>query len=182
MKKLLLLLTVTFITLTLSLTAYAQKGKKATVAKKSVIASKGTLSIEAGIIFKNGDVKPVARTDFYLLDDDLETIIKNLGVEEKVLKGRDLPTLTQLAFWKQYQNLYQDTFSKAMEAIEKHSVSKMTSDFSGKGEFPPVKIGKYWLVGIGGTANQVIIWNLPIEIKTGKQPIVLDNKNSSAII
>jgi hypothetical protein len=31
-----------------------------------------SLSIDAGLIYSNGDVKPVARTTFYILDQDME--------------------------------------------------------------------------------------------------------------
>ena len=40
-----------------------------------------TLSLEAGLVFKSGDVKPVARVTFYLLDDDRAKILEGAGLQ-----------------------------------------------------------------------------------------------------
>src|SRR5437868_2853289 len=42
-----------------------------------------TLTLEAGLVYKSGDVKPVPRNEFYLLDDDAEKILKDAGIEKK---------------------------------------------------------------------------------------------------
>lgn len=142
----------------------------------------GTLSVEAGLVYKAGDVKPVARADFYLLNDDLETIIKNAGIEEKDMGGlnQKLSFVQKLSFWKKFPALYPNQLAKAVDVIKQHTVYTITTDFSGKGEFTQIKSGKYWLAGIGG-ANQIVVWNLPIDIKAGKQSISLDNNNAATI-
>jgi hypothetical protein len=48
----------------------------ATVTPTPTPTPEASLSIEAGVIFKSGDVKPVARTTFYLLDEDFKTILQ----------------------------------------------------------------------------------------------------------
>ena len=45
--------------------------------------AQSTLSVEAGLVYKSGDVKPVPRNEFYLLDDDAEKILRDAGIEKK---------------------------------------------------------------------------------------------------
>jgi len=45
----------------------------------------GTIKLKAGVIFKSGDVKPVARTDFFVLSKDLDLI------SEEAAKNLNLP-------------------------------------------------------------------------------------------
>src|SRR5207237_730142 len=73
MKNLLLILIAVIIAVVLPIESNAQK-RKAKITKSS-INQKGNLNIEAGIVFNSGDVKPVARAEFYLLDKDADEII-----------------------------------------------------------------------------------------------------------
>jgi hypothetical protein len=47
-----------------------------------------TLSLETGIIYQSGEVIPVARTTFYLLDDDVLRIAKNAGIQPSEISSR----------------------------------------------------------------------------------------------
>jgi hypothetical protein len=44
---------------------------------------KSVLSIETGLVYKSGDAKPVARNEFYLLEEDAEKILREAKVEKK---------------------------------------------------------------------------------------------------
>jgi len=41
--------------------------------------------------------------------------------------------------------------------------------------------GKYHLFGIGVTGDEIIVWNLPVEIAPGINSIELDQNNSAAV-
>src|ERR1051325_3682068 len=41
------------------------------------------LSLEAGLVFKSGDIRPVARTEFHLLDESLLKILRDAGVQPR---------------------------------------------------------------------------------------------------
>ena len=179
LKNLFLSFFILAVSLSLTSVVNAQK-KKVTTTKKTSVGAKGSLSVEAGLIYKSGDVKPVARVEFYLLDDDLENILKEAGVKDSTLSG--IPRVKNFAFLHSLNRSYGvDRKIEGEDAIKQHIVAQMTTDFSGKGEFQNVKTGKYYLMGIGGTGKQVVLWNLPIDIKSGSQSITLDNKNAAAI-
>ncbi len=69
----------TFITLiivlSLTVNSNAQK-RKVSANTKKVVSQKGNLSIEAGIVFTSGDVQHIARVEIYLLNKDMEDILK----------------------------------------------------------------------------------------------------------
>jgi hypothetical protein len=163
----------------------------------------GNLSVEAGLIYGAGNVKPVARTDFYLLDVDLETILKNAqlpiywGMTQQM---KDLnPTQLQNYLFilkvkaKRAEIGYEGETDKELldmaiykqidSILEPHIVSKVTTDFSGKTQFQNVKNGKYYLMGTTvGPSTEVILWNLPIEVKSENQTIILDNRNTKMVL
>jgi hypothetical protein len=161
--------------------AYGQKGKKTATPKKPVAVQKGNLSIEAGLVFKNGDVKPVARVEFHLLDADLESIIRDSGLKLGQYDDTYIDRYASLEFATRQYGVVTTQLKQAQAAIKSHIVASVTTDFSGKGKFPTIKTGKYYLYGVGGTAQQAAIWNLSVEIKAGNQSITLDNKNTAKI-
>ncbi len=186
-----------FVSLSLSGGVNAQK-KKVITTKKTTVSAKGNLSVEAGLVFNSGDVKPVARVNFYLLDDNLETILSNAGIEAYQTidtsgaskgallggmraKKKSVSFVESYAVWSSSPDLYGEQLLQSKEALKPHIIATITTDFSGKGEFSQVKPGNYYLMGVGGTGKQAVLWNMPIEIKAGKQSVILDNKNAAEI-
>src|ERR1041384_2887815 len=153
------------ILLSATIITQAQKSKKTSTVKKSTATSqKGTLSIEAGLVYKNGDVKPVARVEFYLLDTDLKTILS----EAKITPREGLDSITTFALALSYPNLHQDTIDQALVSIKSHTVSSITTDFQGKANIPSVKVGTYYLYGFTKAGNSKVLWNLSVSIKSGQ--------------
>lgn len=92
-----------------------------------------TLSIEAGLIFDNGDVKPVAQTKFYLLDEDLAVILSSIGVT--LGGGTPVTRGSHIQFERAFnEGIYQ----KMIAAIAPHILSEVTTDFGGKAKFESV--------------------------------------------
>src|SRR5438552_1880647 len=50
---------------------YEKDNVPTSTTKTPSVRKDATLSFEAGLVYKSGDVKPVARTTFYLLDNEL---------------------------------------------------------------------------------------------------------------
>jgi hypothetical protein len=146
----------------------------------------GVLALEAGLVYKSGDVKPVARTEFHLLDQDLVKILQDAGVTPK--EGTSLArTAAQgnmaftFALAAKYNSLpdNQSFYLAAMEAIKPHILKTVTTDFSGKANFEPVSAGSYYLMGLASTPRGFAFWSMPVEIKAGQTSIVLDQNNAA---
>ena len=135
----------------------------------------GTLSIEAGIIYKMGGNQPVSRTEFMLLDQSLETILNEAGIP-----ARDTGVLSSYAFAMLYPSQFPGVGERAQAAIKQHAVQTVSTDFSGKAQFTDIKPGSYFIMGLSSTRKGFAIWNLPVEVKAGQNSVFLDQNNAAS--
>jgi hypothetical protein len=157
-----------------------------------------TLSFESGVVMKSGDVKPMARQDFYLLNRSLTEIelewdlyfkarfgpgstAKKTGapVEEgvrAVATGLMLKT-AMLACPTTDKALA--PFCPQLDAFRKYVVASTVTDFSGKGRFT-VPAGTYYLYSYGSVGNSDIAWNVKVDL-TSDKAVILDNRNAAGI-
>lgn len=157
----------------------------------SPVAALSTVNIEAAIIYKSGDVKPVARTDFYLLPNSAESIIgtpelislykadaakTRMPTQEKI-EARDL-----IGALTKYQIVYPNYAAAAKEALSKVTSSgyKITTDFTGKGSFKNIPTGSYFLFGIAETQKSFAHWDMKVEVKGGEVNLALDQNNAAS--
>jgi hypothetical protein len=155
-------------------------------------ASKGDVSIEAGLVYKSGDVKPVARNEFYLLDDDAERILRDANIERKgKLRNRQLNNLDAYATAKVCVNMVTecpsltdswDFVQAATKALKPHIIKTITTGFDGKGRFESIPAGNYYVMGIMLRERGFVSWNLKVEVKAEAQAIILDQNNAEMIV
>jgi len=147
-----------------------------------------TLSVEAGIVMKSGDVKPVARQEFYLLDRDPSGIPEiwdaNVPTAQRS-SGLQLVSLgLVLEIAKKACPTTDERLASAcpqLEAFRKHTVASIITDFSGKGKFTgPARV--YYLFSYVNIGNNQIAWSMKIDLTRGGQAIILDNRNAAGII
>lgn len=147
-----------------------------------------TLSFESGIVMKSGDVKTIAREDFYLLDSSLADIRElEWATDKSGVQVKDGPSIVGAGLMLKMGSMACPTkdatlapLCPGLDAFRKHVIASTVSDFSGKGKLT-VAPGVYYLfsyVSIGG--NQ-IVWNVRVNL-AADQSIVLDNRNASGII
>lgn len=154
-----------------------------TTSARTSVRANSVVSIETGLVFKSGDVKPLARTTFHLLDESLPTILRNAGLKPARDYGEgesDRDYVSSFAFASKYpdQSPYTEFYPKALEALKPHVVQTVTTDFAGKAKFSPVAAGTYYILGVGSTPKGFVIWNLKIDAKSGEVPIILDQNNA----
>lgn len=134
-----------------------------------------TLSIEAGLIYNNGDVKPVARTTFLLLDDDLLTILKPFGETPGTLGSK-------LDFLKTFSDSPKTKadYDQLKAAIQSHVIATATTDFSGRAKFESLTPGTRFVYGEFHVGSDRVAWNVRVELEAGKNTaLTLDNNNQS---
>ena len=152
------------------------------------------LSFEAGLVFSSGDVKYVARTIFYLLDDDFGKILKDVAPKRHSFKaeyiaavcGEDPEKEQILEFgnveWLLHSNIAsgkdKSFYLAGIKALRPHIIRKVTTNFTGKASFEPVPVGTYYLMGVAPSSRGFVVWNLKIKLKTGQTSVILDQKNA----
>jgi hypothetical protein len=117
----------------------------------------------------DGPRKPVARTSFYLLDDDFEKILQRAGFKQQMLLGKPLPLLNSFEFVARmvalkkndprfaiFEGLAGESFIPAeieqqynlgLQALTEHLVATARTDAGGHAIAPAVPAGTYYLYG-----------------------------------
>lgn len=138
---------------------------------------KGTVSIEAKILNKNGNTQPVTKEKFYLLDKDLESILSQANIDDR---GQGVVNAFGLSVVN--PGKYSEINRKALEAINQHIVYSTTTDSTGKAEIKEIKPKSYYLFGITKTRNGFAIWSSPVVINPGQNILKLDPVSPTEIV
>jgi hypothetical protein len=132
-----------------------------------------TLSIEAGLIYSNDDVKPVARTTFYLLDEDLLVILKSIGIGG--VGGSPIVLGSALDFKRAFDK---SAYGKIKAAIEPHIVATIITGFDGKAKFEALEPGTRFVYGEFRSGQSLVVWNARVVLRAGvNETLTLDNSN-----
>lgn len=130
---------------------------------------KGTVTLDAKIQTGSGSVQPVKAERFYLLDKDLESILRDADIEDET--GQGLVNAYGLAVV--YPSRYAEINKKAASAIAKHIVYRAQTDASGKASMKDVKPDSYYLYGITKTGTGFAVWSSPVSINAGQNELNL---------
>lgn len=136
---------------------------------KTEIPDKGTLSLEVKITNPNGGTRPLADEKFYLLDKDLESILRDADLQP--ISGQSLVNSFGLSVL--YPDRYNDFRTKALSAINDHIEHDVTTNSSGKAEIKGINPDSYYLFGITTSNNSFSVWNSPVSIRPGENPLIL---------
>lgn len=168
------------------LVAIVFSGEASSQAAAPAVPTTATLAIEAGIIYKMGGNQPVGRTEFRLLDTDLISLITASGYTPPSSSVHLQDPKEELLLHWAIDSGYSSKSSALLqidESILKHTVQTVTTDFNGKAEFTDIKPGQYFVFARAQTRTErgFAIWNVPVEIKPGRNSVTLDQNNTGVI-
>jgi hypothetical protein len=129
----------------------------------------GTVKIEAKVIGKSGDSQPVRNERFYLLDEDVETILAKAELEP--IESNSLTNSLGLSMI--YPERYGQFNRTAMEIIRKHSKYNVSTDTGGKATIADIKPNTYYLFGIVKSKTGFAIWNSSVSVNAGENILTL---------
>ena len=135
----------------------------------NIPADKGTVIVDAKISTSSGTTQSVKNEKFYLLDEDLETILSNADLEP--IEGQTLSNSFGLAVM--YPERYGDFQRDALKAINKHIKYNATTDSSGKASMKNVEPDSYYLFGITKSRTGFAVWSSPVSIIGGENKLNL---------
>lgn len=139
------------------------------VAAAPVVPDKGTVHISASVTTKKGEKRAVRNTKFYLLDEDVESILSEAELEP--IAGQSLSV--SLAMAMADQSTYGDFYNKAMRVIKEHIKYAGTTDGEGKAQLGSVKPDSYYLFGFTKAGNGFAMWNSAVSVIGGENNINL---------
>lgn len=139
---------------------------------------KGTVMINARVApARGGAPTAVNRARFYLLEDDIETILSKARIEP--IEGNSLTASLGLAIV--YPERYGSFSQAAMRAIGNSSKYSGVTDTSGKTGFKGVTPGQFYLFGITKVGRGFALWNSPVSIIAGENVMNLSPQSVTEI-
>ncbi|MEJ7623150.1 MAG: zinc-ribbon domain-containing protein [Pyrinomonadaceae bacterium] len=138
---------------------------------------KGAVIINARVSPSRGAAQSVRNTRFYLLEDDIESILDAAGVEP--IEGNTLTASLGLAA------VYPERFGEFQRAAQRAIASKVkysgTTDGSGKANLSGVEPKQYTLFGITKVGSGFALWNAPVSIVAGDNVLNLSPQSVTEI-
>ncbi len=110
------------------------------------------LEVEAEVIYKGNSTLPLSGQTFYVLEKSPDDLLRGDVTSE---------------IW----------YAKTMNALRNHALTFFITDSQGGAEVKNLKTGIYYICGIGHTQQEVVIWNVQVNMQYGKNRLVLDNSN-----
>ena len=141
----------------------------APVATAPAVPDKGTVHISASVTNRDGDKRPVRGTKFYLLDEDVESILADADLEP--IAGQSLSVSFAMAMAD--QSTHGEFYRKAMSALREHIKYAGTTDTNGKAQLGSVKPDSYYLFGFTKAGNSFAMWNSTVSVIGGENNINL---------
>jgi hypothetical protein len=112
-----------------------------------------TLVVEASITDEAGTAKPLAGQVFYISERSPDGLLRENDFTSEI------------------------GYARTMNALRISAFDFCITDSRGKAEIKDLKAGIYYICGIGHTNQEVVIWNIRVELKSGKNNLVLNNEN-----
>jgi hypothetical protein len=138
-------------------------------------SDKGNLGIKATVTGRAGSAQPVKQEKFYLLDEELATILTRANIEPE--EG-DVVTTCAAAVADQSRR---ETLQKCLAAIRPHIVYSVTTDARGEAKFKDVKPDSYYLFGFMKTADRTYaVWNTMVTVSPGENTLNLNGNSTSS--
>lgn len=142
-----------------------------------VVENKGKVELEAKVADKNGKVTTVNNEKFYLLDKDLESILREANLQG--IQNQNLVNSFGLSVLNPDQ--YKEFNQKALDAINDHIKYNALTSSGGKASLNDVEPKSYYLFGIHKVGNGFAIWNSPVNIKPGQNTLKIEPKRTTEI-
>ena len=138
---------------------------------------KGTVVINARVAPSRGGPQTVRNAKFYLLDEDVETILSEARIEP--IEGNTLTGSLGLAIV--YPDRYGDFWRSAMRAIAAHSKYTGTTDSGGSANLANIMPKEYYLFGITKVGRGFAMWNAPVSVIAGQNNLNLSPQSVTEI-
>lgn len=140
------------------------------------------LYFEAVVTALNGKSKEAFYTEFFILDRDLETILRKAGI--KLEEFSSITTYSEL--WaRSRKNAFlfpgvQKTIRTALlSLVEKGEGRRVRTDVDGAAEIIGLEKGRYFVIGTASLGKVGVTWSVPISLKSGSNKISLTLANCS---
>jgi chromosome segregation ATPase len=140
---------------------------------KNTAAGNANLRVQANVKFLDNKVRPAAFTEFFVVEDDLQTILS----AENIRLPRSEGIQSFAEFWaRSVQRGYKfpGAAAKIRNALARASLRRIKTNSLGEGNLNNLPSGKYYLVGTSPLGQVGVVWSKSISLNNGDNLIGLN--------
>jgi len=141
-----------------------------------------TLDFDAVVTSYNGKSKEAFYTEFFVVKENLSTILANGGVSLKDFSS--VESYSEL--WARarknsflYPNLQKKIRSLLIAEVDNGRGKRVRTDINGSAIVPEIVKGNYFIIGTAALGKVGVTWNLPVNLNQGLNRVSLTLANAS---
>ena len=147
------------------------KNAPAPAAKSSNTNAGGVLSFSVGTPSADNNV---AGRKLWVLKEDAQVALIKGGIT-------NTPYGTVLQTWMRACTAHAPACQQGALALKPYSVGLATTDATGHAQTPPLPPGRYWVLSDAKVGNKHLMWNQPVDVRSGEKLVTLDERNAMPV-
>ncbi len=137
-----------------------------------------SLQLKAKVQFLDNKNRPAGFTEFFLVEDNLDTIMANEGIQVPTGAGIQSPA----EYWaRSVQRGYRfpGVAARIRNALARASLKRIKTNSLGEGNLDRLAAGRYYIVGASTLGQVGVVWSKPITLNSGDNRIDLDLRDAA---
>jgi uncharacterized protein (DUF2249 family) len=139
---------------------------------------KGTMNVEAAIVYRTGGAQPIARTKFYLIKKDFSAWKQ---YKEKYGKKGSTDEMLMLDFLVSERSTQAGKEFPFLKELEQNTITTVTTDFQGKAVIKDLQPDTYRLFSFTQLRSGYALWDVEVKIASGENSILIDQNNATVL-
>jgi hypothetical protein len=144
------------------------------IATPNAPTGNATLTILSGLPAAAGAPNALGGHPYILLRDDFATVVAKSGAA--MAPGASPVKTMGIACGNRTPDC-----QRIIASVQAESASAIVADAAGKGVFPGVPAGTYYLMISAVSSNQPLFWNFRVDLRAGQNSVTLDQRNASPV-
>ncbi len=136
-----------------------------------------TLRLRAEVQFLNNKNRPAGFTEFFLLQEDLDSVLKSSRI--RIPGGQGIDSFAELwARSVQRGYRYPGVAAAIRNSLASSSIARIKTNSVGQANLSKLKAGRYFVVGASTLGQVGVVWSKPFTLSPGSNDLSLDLRNA----
>ena len=136
-----------------------------------------TLRLRAEVQFLNNKNRPAGFTEFFLLQEDLDSVLKSSRI--RIPGGQGIDSFAELwARSVQRGYRYPGVAAAIRNSLASSSIARIKTNSVGQANLNKLKAGRYFVVGASTLGQVGVVWSKPFTLSPGSNDLSLDLRNA----
>ncbi|MBT3637632.1 MAG: hypothetical protein HN531_11880 [Opitutae bacterium] len=137
-----------------------------------------TLRLRAEVQFLNNKNRPAGFTEFFVLQEDLDSVLNSSRI--RIPGGQGIDSFAELwARSVQRGYRYPGVAAAIRNALATSSIARIKTNSVGQANLTKLKAGKYFVVGASTLGQVGVIWSKPFSLSPGSNDLTLDLRDAT---